>query len=443
MTVYSRNGEYAERPHELHHDRFSSGADTGLFHRTEPDSPQLIFRDGLWLALLALYILAGTHLVPFHGDESTTLWMSRDYGYSVMFGDWNRVQYRQSAPNPTEQHMRLITGSLTKLAMGFSWHINGLAPSDINEQWDWGADWNYNWSTGHAPDDSLLMMGRWPSALMLAAGAVVIFLIGRAIDGRTVAYVASLYYALNPALLLNGRRAMFEGGLVLFSLLGVLAAIWVLDKRHWWSAVALGIATGLAVSAKHPAVFTAVPVFVYLFIVAPALRLKLVMAGLLSLAVFYLLNPIWWGDPVQRVGQVLEARQDILDGQVAAFGGYDGPLDQTAGFLRQALLVLPQYYEVPAWADYIRDQIDRYETSPLRGVSIGGSVIGGILLAGLALWGGWRLWRGGDHRRRLIVVWTVTLLLFSWWLTPLEWQRYYLMVYPPLGLLAGVGLSST
>ena len=405
--------------------------------------------DALFLAVLAGYILAGTALAPFHGDESTTIWMSRDYGFIFLDGELDRVRYQESPVSATEQHMRLITGSLTKYLIGFSWHLNGYTTAQINEQWDWGADWHYNQTTGHAPDDRLLMLGRWPSALMLAAGVVVLFGIGWMLGGRGVAYVACLYYALNPALLLNGRRAMFEGGLVLFSLLTVLVAIWLLRRRSWRAAIALGLCSGLALAAKHPAGFTLVAVFgagmVYSWQEADRWRLvgKLVVAATLALLVFCALHPQWWGNPLGRARQVLDARTGILEGQVAAFGGYDGPPDQIAGAARQLLIVRPQYYEAPDWAVYIADQIERYESSPLRGVSVGSSVPGALMAATLIGLGGWALLRGqgGDRAARWIVgVWSLVMVLTTVLLTPLEWQRYYLMAYPALGLLLGVGV---
>ncbi len=106
-----------------------------------------------------------------------------------------------------------------------AWHLDGFTVDQINEQWDWGADWNYNQSNNHAPSFSLLLISRLPSALLLAAGIVIIFALGRALGGRPAAYLAAAYYALNPPLLLDGRRAMMEGSLIAFSLLTVLAGV--------------------------------------------------------------------------------------------------------------------------------------------------------------------------------------------------------------------------
>ena len=43
--------------------------------------------DALWLALLAAYIVAGAAIVPFHGDESSLMFMGRDFHYLFVDGD--------------------------------------------------------------------------------------------------------------------------------------------------------------------------------------------------------------------------------------------------------------------------------------------------------------------------------------------------------------------
>ncbi len=411
--------------------------------------------DALWLILLASYILAGTPDVPFHGDESTTIWMSRDYGYMFLDGELDRVRYAADLISETEQHLRLITGSLTKYAMGIFWAAHGYTTAEINEQWDWGADWNYNQQFGHAPDDTLLMLGRWPSALMLALGVSVIFAIGWHLDGRRVAYLASLYYALSPGLLLNGRRAMFEGGLVFFSLLTVFAGIEFLQKHQWGRAVFLGVVSALAISAKHPAVFTIIAVFAAIsleflsgFLHQPQHRnlwlkavSKLGLSGVIALLVFFVMHPVWWGDPFTRTGQVLDARSGILSGQVAAFGGYNSLTEQLEGSFRQILIARPQYYEVPGWENFIDEQINRYESSPWRGLSMGGSIGGAVILLLLLFVGIWHIAQQfSTPKIRLFALWTVAIMITSGLIIPIAWQRYYLMTYPVVALIAALGI---
>ncbi len=421
-------------------------------------STRYFFFDFLYLLILAAYIVAGTPLVPFHGDESTQIFMSRDYAYQFLQGDLDRLRYSDPPISPQEQALRLLNGTVNKELIGLTWHLGGFTVDQINQQWDWGGSWDYNQTNNHAPGDALLKISRLPSALLLAAGVIVIFALGRALGGRPVAYLAAAYYAVCPPLLLDGRRAMMEGSLIAFSLLTVLAAVYLLRHRRWWSPILLGIAAGLALASKHTSAFTVIAVFgagaVYAVIhwvahkrarhVSP-LQLwgLLVIAGLIALLTFYALNPAWWGDPVRRAGQVLDLRADLLAGQTAAFGGYPDSADALGGFFRQVFVAQPQYYEIPAWQSYIGDQIARYEASIYHGVSLGGSLIGGIVLLALLLIGFWALVRDrsvDSATRWLIGMWALAILAATLLLTPLEWQRYYLPAYPVVGLLASYGV---
>ncbi len=414
--------------------------------------------DVLWLTALVLYILAGITLVPFHGDEATLIYMSRDYAYQFMERDLERIAYSDTPASPTEQNLRLLNGTTHKYLYGLAWHAAGFSLEDLNEQWDWGMNWDDNERSGHIPSPDLLHTTRWPSALMLAGGVLVMFALGNAAGGRPTAYLASAYYALHPVLLLNGRRAMMEGGLLLFSLLVLLAGIWFLRNYSWRAALALGVFSGLAIASKHTAVLTVGAVFFVCLLDAligsirqpgrehtyraPA---QLFVAGGLALLVFYLLNPAWWDDPVSRALVVVELRQNLLELQMEHFGRYADFADQVGGFMRQALIGWPQYYEVPAWSGYdtITAQIAAYESSPWRGVTVGGSPFGALLLVALLALGLSALLRDSQRplaTRGLVGGWALVMIGSTLLLTPVEWQRYYVPVFPAFGLLAARGL---
>jgi 4-amino-4-deoxy-L-arabinose transferase-like glycosyltransferase len=418
--------------------------------------------DLVYLLLIAAYVLAGTPLAPFHGDEATQISMSRDYAYQFQQRDLDLVRFRDDAPSPGEQYLRLINGSINKYTVGLAWHLAGLSVNDVNEQWDWLANWDYNQTTGHAPSPALLAAARWPSALFLATSVAVVFALGHVMGGRPVAYFASLCYALNPIVLLNGRRAMMEGSMLLFGLLVVLVGLWFLRRPSWTQALLLGLAAGLALAAKHTnlfivgAVFAACVLYPLVQRIARPTResavhfsparsaLLLVFAAFITAFVFYLLNPVWWGgSPIEHTVFILKLRGDLLGGQMAAFGGYAGRLDQLGGMFRQVFVALPQYYEAPGWGEWIADQIARYKSSPFQGVSIGGSLPGALLLLALFVYGVLAFLRDRAaplSSRWLLILWGLVMLLSTSLLTPLEWQRYYLPAYPAVGLFAAFGL---
>ncbi len=219
--------------------------------------------------------------------------------------------------------------------------------------------------------------------------------------------------------------------------------------------VLLSVLSGLAVAGKHTAAVTVAAVFfalgsVHLWGLSRSkwhhLRrlVYLSLAGVLSLLVFYTLNPAWWGDPVGALRAVLSERTTLLENQTAAFGGYTDFADQVGGFLRQVFIARPMYSEADFFLAYIPEQIAAYEASPWSGVALGGSVFGGLLLFALCAYGAARLLlnRGLPLAVRwLLGIWVVVTVGFTLLLTPLEWQRYYVPVFPIVGLLAAHGLT--
>ena len=394
--------------------------------------------DGFWLALLMTYVIAGAWWVPFHGDESTQIYMSRDYAYQFIQRDLTPILFTPDPASPQEQDLRIINGTLNKYTIGLAWHLAGLTVDDINQQWDWGADYDYNLRTGHHPGQPLLNVARLPSALFTAAGVVLVFAVGRIVSGGWLAaYTASLLYATNPVLLVNGRRAMMEGSLLFGSLLVLLAGLlWVRQPKQVWPVLLLGAAAGIALAAKHTNLFAVAAVFIgcAITVVAasqPRRLMALVVAGITGAGVFLLLNPAWWADPIGTATEILRLRTTLLQIQTDVFGQYAGIGEQVGGFWRQVLVGRPMYYEVGGWDVYIADQIARYEALGLAGLRLPGEVFAALTIAGIVMLVRAQGW--------LLLTWALLPVALTLLLTPLEWQRYYLPAVPGLCLLAAHG----
>lgn len=416
--------------------------------------------DAIWLLLIAFYCLGQIELVPLHGDEPTQISMGRDFYYQFAQGDWSQVFYTpwdELNPEATaEQDLRLLNGTLPKYLFGLTAYTGGYALDEINQQWVWGAGWDWNHTNGHVPDERLLMQTRVVSTTLLIVSAWALFGIGYLIRGQLVGALASAIYILNPAVLLNGRRAMMEGGMLAFSLLAVLTGLWLLRKQSWQRVILLGIVAGLAVASKHTAVFTVAAVFaaIGLFWLWEAVRQQkwreilpkfagLFSAGILALVVFFALNPAWWGNPIGRAQEVLERRSELLAGQTATFGGYEDFGAKVGGFWRQVFVVEPMYAEteIDGFLSNQSELIQQYAVSITSGVSFGS--MGGIILLILVIIGVGALLRGfipqGDAW--LLCIWAIAMLLLTLLLTTLEWQRYYLPAYPVVGLFAALGIA--
>lgn len=414
--------------------------------------------DGLWLLLLALYGLVGVADAPLHGDESTLLYMGRDYYYQFVEGNWDKVFYHPEpdslmAGGATQQMLRLLNGTIPKYVFGWAVHQAGYGIEALGDQWDWGLDWTQNMARGGVPNADVLYVARLASWVAWSLSLVGLFYLGRMVGGRRVAYVATLLLALNPAVLLHGRRAMMDS----FMLLGMVMTVWAGMVAHrggkWWQYGLLGLAGGFALASKHPSAFALVGVFGTMGLLTLVKAdgrwsklVKLVGAGLLALGLFYALNPAWWDAPIARAEEVLMMRETLLEGQVSAFGGYEDTGAKLAGWLRQSLMVVPMYYEVAGWiaSPEAQMQIDAYNGQWWAGVAPG--MVGGIVMAVLCLMGVWRcvtsLRRDNGGLAFIILGWAVMMLVLTLLATPLEWQRYYLPMYPVNALLAGLGVDA-
>lgn len=419
--------------------------------------------DLVYLFALMLFVLAGVAIAPFHGDEAMQIYMSRDF--ETAFVDGDRAALTQGPPYfiDDDNQLRILNGTVHRYLVGLARNLIGIGRDQLMPRpgWDWGLDYDFNVETGHLPSESLLLTGRYTSALLLAFSVPVMFSIGWQIGGRPTAYLAAGLFALHPVILLNGRRAVQEGALLFFGLLSVLTGAVLAARRargavSWYLWPALAASCALALASKHSALPFVAGALGWVFIAGCAqFKLRRILATAAALVVtgimaglgFIALSPALWSDPPARIGDLLQIRQELIDSQVAAFS--DGPMpvqDRIAGVFTNPFLRPPQFFEAPAWAEYepIAQQIQTYTASPLAGYSSGG-IIGWMLTAAMILGGiglyipRWRPRR--DWAPTLgLSVWTaitvITLLL-----SPLDWQRYALPLLPEAVLFAAAGFT--
>lgn len=472
---------------------------------------------GIVLALAA-YVASGRASVPFHGDESTFAWLSRDYHTLVEQRDPAALALDAERRDPRAVWLRVLNGSLTPLAIGCAWHSAGRSVQDLNGPWRWavpgdaGAQWRFNLASGNRPDDALLALARLPGTLAAAASVLLVWALALALARlRPAAWLAAAVYATTPAVLLNGRRAMQEGLMLLCTALVAWVAWRAMRAQARPEAetgsmawlLALAAASGLALAAKHSSAVVVAAALLALLCApwlqrsAPGSRMppghlaSLVGVAFATLAVFSLLTPVWWSlprtlalvglaglafglrgawqsrrawswrgaalaliaaawlarpelprDAIVLPSQLLEARRHLLERQVASFAGDDSALRRATTLLREAFAAEPQYFEDPAWADVpeIQAEIEAYHASALSGRS--GGLPWGVPLAALCAAGALTAWR----RRRepgivLLALW-LALPALALLANPLPWQRYYLVIQPPLAVLAGLGAAS-
>jgi hypothetical protein len=411
--------------------------------------------DILWLVLLGAFVFA---LPPtFHGDESMQIYMSRDYVTAFINHDPAALVTSPPYNIDTDSYVRLINGSVNRYAIGLSWQFAGLTANNLPRPgWDWGLDYATNVSTGHMPSAALLATGRFSSTLFLALSVVVMFGLGWQFGtshNRLLAYFVSGLYALNPVILLNGRRALQEGSTLFFGLLTILIAVLISKRRgeskappiYLW--IALILAGGLTIASKYTGIIFVGGALGWIFL-AELMHTrwhdlllttgKLIVSGVLTILLFIALSPALWSDPPARLVDSLQERTQLLDIQVGGTGNGAMSLAQRIQeIIIQPFMTAPQQYEVPFWGTFqaVNDDVARYMNSPFSGVQFG-LIIGGLLtlLAGIGLVFAFRRdWRAG------LLAWfglTIASLLAN----PLPWQRYYLGLIPQATLLAGIGV---
>ena len=307
----------------------------------------------------------------------------------------------------------------------------------------------------------MLRQARLASSLQLALAVTLLFQFMKATLNRPTAFLAAALLALHPNLLINGRRAMMEGSHLLGLALVLIAAAWLIQERRWQRYLLLGVCAGFAISAKHPNLVACALVFLACS-VHPILQLLrgsgkhrqrsardlagIAVAGAIAVAVFLLLNPGWWQDPLAVASVVIELRQELLQDQVNIFGGYTSFTDHVYGLFQYSFAGDRQYFEAPTWAAYdtIATQIAEYERSGWAGLLfIGSSGRLGLITLLLALVGAVHLARNRSvtaEHRLLLLVWLVGTALATLRLTPLPWARYYLPLLPAVIVVVSYAL---
>ena len=80
-----------------------------------------------WLALLAIYVAAGTMLAPFHGDEAMHIYTSTDYATAFLDGHIDQLTVQPPYDIDSDPRLRLLNGSVMRYSVGLAWHLAGFS----------------------------------------------------------------------------------------------------------------------------------------------------------------------------------------------------------------------------------------------------------------------------------------------------------------------------
>lgn len=420
------------------------------------------FFDFIWVIALMAYVFAGMATVPFHADESTQIYLSRDY-WDVMREE-SLEPLVISEPYGTYEQARLTNGILNPLAIGFAWETSNLRRSQLpNTPWDWEVGYAKNVSLRTVPNDTQLHASRLPSTIALMFSVPLMYALGRLGGGRLGGFIASGLFALDPVLLIEGRRALGHGGVLFLGLLTLIVAINIAsaraNKQLNSSAFFVIVFSVLALATDTRAVVFVVPA-IALTLVGSILRpqrkflfgdvLSTVFNIMIIVVGFVVLSPVLWDDqPLQRVDDVINQRQALIDWEVERT--LDHPLtdeERNDLFFNQPFITPPQYFDDPVLENDpdIAEQITAYEESSFSGIQWGEM---GVLPMTLSLFGFFiLLFKALKAARLSDRVFAIGMLLFlaavyaSLMVNPLPTQEYYLAQIALACILAGSGVGS-
>lgn len=404
-----------------------------------------------WVALGVIALLSGVYFaglssVPFHPDEATQIFMSKDA--SLYVRGPGELSWEGNLPLTAEERYRAIDAPLARYLIGAA---RGLtSTTGLALDWDWTASWSENTAAGSLPSQRQLVVARSALTLPLLVGLLFYYLAVKKTLPGIIAIFSLLLLGLHPLILLHGRRAMSEGALVLGAALFLWTALQ--EKPNPWL---IGLALGLALNAKHTAVgFLPAGLIAVSFLPGQKNSLKMIAGRiarfLLGTALmFAILNPFYWKHPIQAFQTGLQTRITLAYRQRADHGEILGLEEvslpvRAAAMLSHTYLSSPQTAEVGNYLAETQQSREEYLRNPLHSWSQGWIVGTALLILSLAglvisLWGWKRL---PDLLRKRRLIWILasggTFLAV---LLPLPWQRYIIAYLPLAVYWAAAGLE--
>lgn len=385
--------------------------------------------------------------VDFNPDES-------DWIYTSAYLEALLTQGYKS-PVWKEFYWTLTQPPLTRYIIALGRRAGGYGLTDLNTPWDFKVDTATNIALGNMPNPGLLWWSRMPMAILAAFSGLGLFLLVSAAANRMAGYIVVGLFLLNHPLLTMLNQAMSEGPLLASITLATLAGIWAC--RSWQTIalgtyqsfrtllpafmrfVGMGIASGLAGAAKLNGLLMAAAGAGLCVLVALAHPGQLPRPARLTFAIrtsvalclvaeliFVALNPYLYPDPFTRTGRMFKFRAQAIQAQEALY-----PDSRIEGPQARVTIVGNRIFQ-----DYVAFRFP------------GALVINGLLTL-MGLW--WLIrdaWLGlrrdGQVRPSTVILLVGAITAAPSLLTPLDWDRYYLLpiVFCTLCIAIGVLESS-
>ncbi|HVP21265.1 MAG TPA: hypothetical protein VMS73_05330 [Anaerolineaceae bacterium] len=406
-----------------------------------------------WWAILLAVILAGLYwsdlqTVPFHPDESTQIFMSGDV--DLFFHDPSGLAWSPAKSGDPRQLYRLLDAPLTRWMIGIGREFTGQPALLVD--WNWSQSWAENASAGALPGSGLLQASRLSVAWLFPFSLFLVYMVGIKISGVRTGFIALILLATNALVLLHTRRAMAESGL-LFATVLALYSMMNFQKKAWLNA----IPAALAFAAKQTGAILVIASLIVIFYEGLKYRKSdtfknIALFAVIFLVITILLNPFLWSDPFRAIQAGLNARQDLLQRQVAEFGEaipgqvFQSIPERSLGLVANLFFTPLQFAETGNYLAQTQPAQEIYLSNPLQ--TILRSLPGGAISLFLALAGLVLAFRpaGNDPaniRKNLSILLLNSILVAGTIILafPLSFQRYAIPMVPIAILWIACGID--
>jgi 4-amino-4-deoxy-L-arabinose transferase-like glycosyltransferase len=397
---------------------------------------------------LAILLFTGIQSIPFHPDEVSLLYQSRDL--ERLFSNPIELAYQPDREGEIDQTYRALNPPLPKYILALGRLAAGYGSDRVSVDWNWSLTWDENKAAGALFSTAILSASRIASTIMVLLSLPILYLCGKRIRNSVMAMSAVLLLGTHSLVLLHGRRAMAEGTLIFgvsLAILGILEG----DKRPWLA----GIGTAIAACSKLSALALA-PVGLLSVLWLPTnlknRKTKLIRNATLFivtfLALFLLLNPFLWSNPIKGIQSQWHERTQFLQGMVEEIEARSpdqilhGPLERFAVMVTHLFIAEPQFAEAGNYISNTSNVDSLYLSRQLHTLFRGWP--GGILMISLTIMGVVIFGIEGSkvrfHNQRpimlLLIASTIQTVAIIW-ANPFPFQRYYIPLIPFICLWIG------
>ena len=388
-------------------------------------------------------------LIPFHPDESTQLYMSSDFDNFI--SDPLSMVWKTEKNIDTHQKYRELDAPLTRYIIGFGRNIFHI-PALVSD-WDWSSSWEHNSKIGALPTMRQLLISRGSITFFLPISILLIFWLGKKVNGNFTAIIAALLLLFNPLVLLHCRRGMAEGILLFTTLLALIGII--LGERYTWLT---GLTIGLAFNAKQSAIalFPVGLLSVWWNTHYPNRKLfQFFIEGLIYITtfilVFFLLNPLYWTNPLNTMKESLKSRQQLLKNQIedrreiAPDYILDTPFERAIVPLAHLFFTKLSFSEVGNYYEYTSPSEKKYQElfyNSSRSFLVG-SLLFFFMLFGVVMMI-IQFPKFSKSKQRIIALIFISFLaqyFFFILFIPLPWQRYAISLVPYACIFSAIGIE--